>query len=357
MKKRKALLFGLIVVLTILSLVVITSCNDSKKEAEKEKEAVEETQETPEESKKETQKELKIGYVTMMMAADSNSRAYDAFEKKAKEKSWKVFMTDAAGDIVKVSEGVMNYVSQGVDVVIISCAEITPIGEGLKAAKDAGIPVFSLDTGVDEDGAVVANVTSNGWAMGAEVAAQMVNHLNGKGNVCIIDIPTLNVHRYRADTARAVFESSDNPDIKILAQDSVTVSNWESGSYEIMNAWITKYGNEIDAVFGTWDGIGWSVAKAAADSGFEKEDMFAMAIDGTRQTYDMIRSGKPFTGVVAQDFGGWALKTVELIDDIVVKGKSADEVVPTGRIIYVPHKWIDATNVPEQGADPQSIFN
>ncbi len=301
-------------------------------------------------------KELNIGYVTMTLAADSNSRAFAAFEKEAKEKGWKVYMTDAAGDIVKVSEGVMNYVGQKVDVIVITCAEITPIQEGLDAAKSEGIPVFCIDTGIDDDGAVVVNVTSNCWAMGAEVASQIVNKLHGQGNVCIIDMPTLYVHRYRADTARAVFESEDNPGIKILDTEAVTVANWETGSYDVMAAWLTKYGNDIDAVFGTWDGIGWSVAKAASDAGYTKDDMFTMTIDGTSQAYDMIRNGEPFGGVVAQNFGGWATRTADLIDDIVVQGKAVASVVPESRVIYVPHKWIDETNVPPKGADPESIF-
>jgi len=352
MRKRFSKLCVLMIVAVLLMTIFSTGC--AKKEVAEEKPAVQTTEETKEAAK--VTKELNIGYVSMMMAADSNSRAYDAFEKEAGARGWSVFLNDAAGDIVKVGEGVMTYVGQGVDAIVITCGEITPIEEGLKAAKNAGIPVFCMDTGVDDGGAVIANVTSNCWAMGAEVAAQMVNNLHGKGNICIIDMPTLYVHRYRADTARAVFESPDNPNIHILATDSVTVANWESGSYDIMTAWIAKYGEKIDAVFGTWDGIGWSVSKAAADAGFTKENIFTMSIDGTTQTYDMIRNGEAFIGVTAQSFGGWATKTVELIDDILVQGKAVDSVVPPSKVIYVPHKWIDATNVPPQGADPESVF-
>ena len=348
--------FSWILILSLATVLLLTfsftSCTKGKTAA---KEPATKTAVKTQTVKKAT-KELKIGYVSMMMAADSNSRAYAAFKTGAEARGWKLFMTDAAGDIVKVSEGVMNYVGQKVDAIVICCGEITPIKEGLEAAKKAEIPVFCMDTGIDKGGAVVANVTSNCWAMGAEVAAQMVNNLHGKGNICIIDMPTLYVHRYRADTARAVFESSDNPDIHILAIDSVTVANWEKGSYDIMTAWLTKYGDKIDAVFGTWDGIGWSASKAIVDAGFSRKNMFVMAIDGTTQTYDMIRNGEPFMGVVAQNFGGWATKTVELIDDIMVQGKSAEKVVPSSRTIYVPYKWIDGSNVPPQGADPESIF-
>ncbi|HAK46619.1 MAG TPA: hypothetical protein DCO79_11970 [Spirochaeta sp.] len=343
----------LLIVVTAIVMFAFAGCAKEKAAAE---EPTVQAAETTDVGTAKVTKELKIGYVSMMIAADSNSRAYDSFEKEAEAKGWEIFLTDAAGDIVKVSESVMNYVSQKVDVIVITCAEITPIQEGLDAAKKAGIPVFCIDTGIDDGGAVVVNVTSNCWAMGAEAAAQIVNKLHGKGNVCIIDMPTLYVHRYRADTARAVFESADNPGIKILDTEAVTVANWETGSYDIMSAWLTKYGDDIDAVFGTWDGIGWSVAKAAADSGYTKDNMFVMTIDGTSQTYDMIRNGEPFGGVVAQNFGGWASKTAELIDEIVVQGKSAENVVPESKVIYVPHTWIDETNLPAKGADPQSIF-
>lgn len=350
--KNKALSTALVAFLCVAALSLLTT-GCAKEEAAADAPAQEEVK-TADDAK--VTKELKVGYVTMMMAADSNSRAYDAFIKESDRLGWEVFITDAAGDIVKVSDGIQNYVGQQVDVIIVCCAEITPIKDGLMAAKKSGIPVFCMDTGVDTEGAVVANVTSNCWSMGAEVASHIVDHLNGTGNVCIIDIPTLNVHRYRADMARAVFNSPDNPGINILAEDSVTVANWEAGSYEIMTAWLTKYGDEIDAVFGTWDGIGWSVSKASADAGYTKDDIITMSIDGTTQTYDMIRNGEPFIGVAAQNFGGWAVKTAELIDSIVVQGMPAESVVPDSKVIYIPHKWIDKTNVPPVGADPASIF-
>jgi len=301
-------------------------------------------------------KSLKIGYVTMMMAADSNNRAYNAFKSIAHKKGWKVFLTDSAGDIVKMSEGITNYVAQKVDVIVVVCGEIEPIKGGLEAAKKANIPVFSMDTGVDREGVVVMNATSNCWEMGALVASHIVDRLHGEGNVCIIGMPTLYVHRYRVDTAKAVFNSADNPGIKILAEEAVTVANWEKGSYDIMRNWITKYGNKIDAVFGTWDGIGWGCSKAIADAGFTKKDMFVMSIDGTVQTYDMIRKGEPFVGVVAQNFEGWSKVTADAIDKIVVQGKPASSIVPESRIVYVPYKWIDSTNVPPAGASAGSVF-
>ena len=374
MKKQFLWLFVLAVTVSVILTLSFVGCKGAEEVAEEapaEEEVAEEApaeEEVAEEAPAEEEapveeevaeeaatKSLKIGYVSMMMAADSNARAYDAFEKAAGANGWEVFLTDAAGDIVKVAEGVQNYVGQGVDVIVVTCGEIEPIKDGLAAAKEAGIPVFCMDTGIDEEGAVVVNVTSNCWAMGAEVGAQMVNRLNRKGNVCIINMPTLYVHRYRNDTAQAVFNSDDNPDIHILATEAVTVADWDT-SYDIMSAWITQYGNEIDAVFGTWDGISWGVSDAIEDAGFTKEDMFTMSIDGTDKAYDIMRRGGPFVGVVAQDFGGWATTTADIIDKVVVQGLSKDDVVPESRVIYIPYKWIDSTNVPPEGASPESVF-
>ncbi len=356
MRKKKMSLV-LLLVAVALSIACISCKNENPAELEVKEVAAQEVVVADTSDAPAKTKELNIGYVSMMMAADSNSRAYDAFKKESDARGWNLYMTDAAGDIVKVSEGLMNYVSQQVDVIVVTCAEITPIQEGLDAAKRAGIPVFSMDSGIDKDGAVIANVTSNCWAMGAEVASQIVDYLHGEGNVCIIEMPTLYVHRYRADAARGVFNSDDNKGINILDTEAVTVANWETGSYDVMTAWLTKYGNEIDAVLGTWDGIGWSVAKAVEDAGFTKDDIFTMCIDGTSQTYDMIRNGQPFVSVAAQNFGGWAEKTVDLIDQIVVQGKAVEEAVPQSRVVYIPHKWIDSTNVPPKGASPASVFN
>jgi len=294
---------------------------------------------------------IKVGYIASNMAADSNVAAYAGMEAYAEREGWDVELIDCQGDITKFSPNIINFVSKGVDAIALCCAEKSLIEEGVAAATKAGIPVFLEDT--ENIGETIVNGTSNCWAMGALLGSQVVDRIRAMkpegGNVALIGMPDLYVHRQRLQMMEAVFNSPENEDINILAVEACDVSNWPTVPYEITRNWITQYGDDLDAIIGTWDGIGWGVSRAVLDSGMTKDDIFTMSIDGSDQTYDLIRRGDPFVAVIAQNFSGWSEVVGDAIQAVVVEGKDPADVVPVSRTVYVPYKWIDSTNVPEKG--------
>jgi ABC-type sugar transport system substrate-binding protein len=298
-------------------------------------------------------KAITIGYVTMNMGSDSNVACYKGFTAYAKKRGWKVLLGDAQADTTKVSSLMINFVNKRVDALVMVCGEKSIIDMGVEAADKAKIPVFLGDTENIRD--TVINSTSNCWAMGAFLGSQMIDRIravrkgSGPSYVCIIGMNDLYVHRQRQQMVEAVVKSPENKDIELLATDSVPLSNWADGSYDIAKAWITKYGKKISAIIGTWDGISWNIARAITSSGYNKNDMFTMSIDGSEQTYDLIRKGSPFVGVIAQNFAGWAKGIGDAIQAVVVEGKSPKSVVSPSRTIYTPYVWVDATNVPAKG--------
>ena len=297
--------------------------------------------------------EIEVGYVTGNMGSDINAIAYEAFEKFANEKGWEVNLADCQGDVTKFSPNIRNFVNQDVDAIVVFSSEDKLIKGGAQAAKEAGIPIFLADTENTES--TIVNVTSNNWAMGALLGSHIVDRANsmgsGKHKVALIGMPDLYVHRIRMEMVKSVIGSPEHPNVEVVATQAVNSSNWQTESYNIAQTWLSKYGNELDAIVGTWDGINWGIARAINDAGYTKEDMFSMSIDGVSKTINMIREGSPIVGVVAQDFGGWVETLGQAIDKAVVQGEDPESFVPESRTIYVPHKWIDSTNVPEEGEE------
>ena len=294
---------------------------------------------------------IKVGYIASNMAADSNVAAWAGMEAYAEREGWDVELIDCRGDITKFSPNIINFVSKGVDAIALCCSEKSLIEEGVEAASKAGIPVFLEDT--ENIGDTIVNGTSNCWAMGALLGSQAIDRIRAMhgtegGNVAIIGMPDLYVHRQRQQMMEAI-NSPENTDINILEIETCDVSNWPTRPYEITKTWITKYGDDLDAILGTWDGIGWGVSRAILDAGMTKENIFTMSIDGSEQTYDLMRKGDPFVGVIAQNFAGWSEVVGDAIKAVVVEGKDPASVVPESRTVYVPYKWIDITNVPAKG--------
>lgn len=299
---------------------------------------------------------ITVGFIASNMGADSNVAAYEGFKAYADKCGWQVNLIDARGDTTKYSKYIIDMANSGVDAIVVCCMEASLIEEGAAFAHEVGIPVFLEDTENTET--TVLNATSNCWAMGAYLASQAVDRIRSikgrtGGNVAIIGMPDLYVHRQREQMMEAVFNSPENPDINIVAKETVNLVNWPTESYNVAATLITKYGNDLDAIIGTWDGIGWGISRAISDAGFTKDDIFTISIDGSQQTYDLIRKGEPFIGVIAQDFAGWSEVVGDAIKMIVVEGKDPKDIVPPSRTIYLPYKWIDATNVPAEGETVQ----
>lgn len=298
---------------------------------------------------------ITVGCVCMNMGADSNVLAYEGLSAYAQKQGWRLLHSDCQGEIAKVSPNIINYVNQRVDAIVVVTSEKTIIDRGVAEAEKKGIPVFLIDT--ENTRNTLVNATSNCWAMGAYLASQVVDRIRAtKGDkgphyVAIIGMDDLYVHRQRQQMMEAVFNSPENPDFEVLVSDSVRVDNWQTASYDLAKAWITQYGKKLSAILGTWDGISWGICRAIVDSGYTKDDIFTMSIDGSAQTYDLIRRGQPFVGVIAQDFRGWATAVGETIQAVVVEGKDPKAVIPASRTIYVPYKWVDESNVPAKGEE------
>jgi ABC-type sugar transport system substrate-binding protein len=296
---------------------------------------------------------IKVGFVAIDMSADSISTAYKAMKEFGDKNRWQINLADCQGSVSRMSSNIINMVSWRADAIVVCGGEASVIQEGVAAADRARIPVFLEDT--NNIGSTVSNATSNGWAMGAYLASQAMDRLRinkpnkAVKNVLIMGNLDLFVHRQRIQMYRAVLESPEYRDIKVIAVEAINPTDWAGSSYDIARTYLTKFGRDLDAILTTWDGLSWGVSRAILDAGFNKDQCFTMGIDGSARSYDMIRRGEPLVGVVAQDFGGWSSITAAAIQRIVVNKVPASRVIPVSKTFFVPYKWVDETNVPASG--------
>src|SRR4051812_3660105 len=152
-----------------------------------------------------------IALVTPYLAQPGTQFMVEAFQAYGKEKGWTVNVIDTAGDVNAAISRIQDVATQGVDAIVIN-VDASQIAAGLEAAKKANIPVFGLDSG--NDPLLVANVTSNGYAMASETATYVVDALNGKGNIVMFVFDAYPPVQKRGVVADAIFKN--NPDIKIV---------------------------------------------------------------------------------------------------------------------------------------------
>jgi ribose transport system substrate-binding protein len=283
------------------------------------------------------QKTPVIAVVTPYLAQPGTQFMVEGFQAYGKEKGWTVNVIDTAGDTAAAISRLEDVVSQKVDVIVIN-ADVSQIAAGLDAAKKAGIPVVGLDSGSDP--LLVANVTSNGYAMASETASYVVDSLNGKGNVVMFTFDAYPPVQKRGIIADAIF--ANNPDIKIVSRVTPDVKDGGiADSRAKMEALLAANPDpgSISAVWAAWDQPALGALQAIEAAGRQKEGIVIVGIDANPQALDAIAAKGNFKASVAQDFNGMGRAAGDIVQTLLNKGEI------TQRTVYVPTKFVTAENV------------
>ena len=213
-------------------------------------------------------------------------------------------------------------------------------GADAVAAADAGVPVVGMDAGSDP--LLVANVTSNGYAMAVETSVYVANRIGGAGNVVMFTFDPFPPVQVRGVIADAVF--ANYPDITVLDRITPDVSDGgiadSRAQMEAILAANPEAGS-ISAVWAAWDQPALGALQAIEAAGREGEGIVITGIDANPQARDAIAQGGNFEASVAQDFAGIGATAADTVARILA---GEDIVAP---VIYVPTVLITSANVAE----------
>ena len=280
-----------------------------------------------------------VAVITPYLAQPGTQFYVEAFEGRAAELGWDVNVIDTGGDVAAVISRIEDVVTQGVDAIVIN-VDPAQVGAGLQAAADAGVPVVGMDAGSDP--LLVANVTSNGYAMAVETSVYVANRIGGAGNVVMFTFDPFPPVQVRGVIADAVF--ANYPDITVLDRITPDVSDGgiadSRAQMEAILAANPEAGS-ISAVWAAWDQPALGALQAIEAAGREGEGIVITGIDANPQARDAIAQGGNFEASVAQDFAGIGATAADTVARILA---GADIVAP---VIYVPTVLITSANVAE----------
>jgi ribose transport system substrate-binding protein len=113
-----------------------------------------------------------------------------AITKEAAANNMQVVITSADYDPAKQNDQVNNFIAQKVSAIVLNPADSRSIGTAIEAANKAGIPVFTADiASLSKTAKVVTHVATDNLSGGRLAGEAMVEALNGKGKVAILDNP------------------------------------------------------------------------------------------------------------------------------------------------------------------------
>ena len=234
-------------------------------------------------------------------------------------------------DQKKQLDALDSFINDEVDVILLSATEDTGWDDGIEKAKEAGIPVVTLDRDIkvsDQD-AIVAHIgPSNVWA--AEQAADYITKtFKGKGaSGVVLEGPAgLSVVADRNKGWNDAIEkwNGENADSKIDVLEHQS-ANWDTEQGKsVTEGLMDKYGDKLQFIFSQNDEMALGAIKGVQAKGKQPgpgKDVEIVAIDGTKNALQALIDGTLSFDIEYNPIFGE--KTVEVVKDILA-GKSVEK--------------------------------
>lgn len=197
---------------------------------------------------------------------DALTTVGEEYKASGRIKDYKLVNNVANGDATEQANILRDFISQGVNIILVNPNSPEALNGVIKEAQDAGILVLSFDATVTAPN--VVNVTLDHYAWADRSAKWIMDEL-GTGNV--INVYGLDGHPANNERLRAI-------DDELKAHSGVTMSDSVSGGWDQTKAkevatQIIGSGKEIDGVL-TQDGMGFGCLSAFLDAGKLPKVMF-----------------------------------------------------------------------------------
>lgn len=266
--------------------------------------------------------------------------AFKGIQDRVKELGGEVIALDAGRKDQQQIAQLQTLIAQKPDAIIEQLGNLEVLNPWLQKIRDAGIPLFTVDTATPH---AINNTTSNNYNIGAEIALQMVADMGGKGNVLVFNgFYSVPVCKIRYDQLKYVLTSF--PDVKIVEPElRDVIPNTVQSAYSNVTDMLTKSPEKgsIGAVWACWDVPQIGATQAVEAAG--RNEVKTYGIDGSPEVIKMVMDPKSSSGAVAAQQPYEIGKTSV---DNAAKYLAGQKVPP---FTFVPSVLINKENAAEKG--------
>ncbi len=241
---------------------------------------------------------------------------------------YEITMADGKNDMAEQTNQIRNFITQGMDVIILNLVQTSSADAVIDEIVAAGIPLVLInreplgDNGDESYAGILdnpqvcyvgADARQSGTFQG-EMVAELENHgdINGDGKISYIMIegdPENIDAQYRTEfSVKALTDAGY--EVECLDDQ---VGNWDQtkGQELCANA-LTSYGDQVEVVFCNNDAMALGAATAIQTAGrVVGEDIYLLGVDALAEAIDLIKDGE-MTGTVLNDHIGQSHAAVDV---------------------------------------------
>jgi len=215
----------------------------------------------------------------------------DGAEKQAADMGVELIVLDSQNDSARELSNMEDLLTQGVDLILINPTDSDAVGNAIKAANKAGIPVITLDRGANH-GEVVTHVASDNIAGGLMAGEYIVELLGGEGKV--VELEGIAGTSAARDRGQGFNKALEGTNVEVVAK-QVADFDRTKGLSVMEN--ILQAQPEINAVFAHNDEMALGALKAIEVS---KREILVVGFDATDDAVKSVEDGKMAATVAQQ---------------------------------------------------------
>ncbi len=283
---------------------------------------------------------LEIVWVHSNAAAQSEQRVKVGFQEWLQESGteWNISYLDSGGSGESMASNLQDAASRGVDAIIITMADLRASRAAISSAAEAGIPIFSVDSGYIDG--IAVDITTNNWAMSADVSPYLLDEMGGEGNLIFLRMAEHHGTRKRGDVMLDVLREYQG--VNVLVEHNIDYTAFFEDTTNRMQDYVARFGEDIDAVWAPWDGPAQAVINVMKAAGLT--DVKVIGIDGHPEAVaEVCKPDSMMLATVSQPFEGMGEQVGEWITSIVVDGKDIADVIPS-KTVYMDAPLVTKQN-------------
>jgi len=270
---------------------------------------------------------IKIGASLLTQSHPFQVAIKEALEKEAKAENVDIDISIADQDLNRQISAVEDFINKGVDAIIITPVDSDGIKGAIMKAKEANIPVVTVDVkanGVEVD----SHIATDNFTGGMIAAEAMAQYLDQKGEIGLITYPEVQSVRDRIDGFKKI--AGTYPDLKIVTElPGRTREEAKSASEDMLTS-----NPNLSGIFGFGDDMAIAATTAIAERG---SNAIVVGFDGLEEARKKVDEDNAFKAVVVQfpdKMGTEAVKNAVKL----AKGETVDKEVPITPGLYVHGK-------------------
>jgi ribose transport system substrate-binding protein len=213
-----------------------------------------------------------------------------------------------------------TFALQHMDAIILSPYDSKGVSAAIRAADDAGIPVFTVDIAA-ENAPVVAHIASDNVEGGRILGEYLAEHLGGEGRVAIIDFPAVTSVQERVRGFEQAL--AEYPGMEIVAK--LDGQGERDQAFRASQDLLQSH-PDLDGIFGINDDSALA-ALAAVEAADREDEVVIVGYDGTPEARQAILEGSALIADTVQYPKKMGRIAIETVTDYLA-GQDVPEVVP-----------------------------